>query len=53
MNMYTVNENGLMIDKAGTGGWQEAWTIFAVYALVVAIMFALLFRYKHVTEKTN
>ena len=52
MNMYTVNENGLMIDKAGTGGWQEAWTIFAVYALVVAIMFALLFRYKHVTEKT-
>jgi NHS family xanthosine MFS transporter len=53
MNMYTVNENGLMIDKAGTGGWQEAWTIFAVYALVVAIMFALLFRYKHVTKKTN
>ena len=53
MNMYTVNESGLMIDKPGTGGWQEAWTIFAIYALVVAILFALLFRYKHVTEKTN
>lgn len=53
MNMYTVNESGLMIDKSGTGGWQEAWTIFAIYALVVAILFALLFRYKHVTEKTN
>lgn len=53
MNMYTVNESGLMIDKPGTGGWQEAWTIFAIYALVVAILFALLFRYKHVAEKTN
>lgn len=53
MNMYTVNESGLMIDKPGTGGWQEAWAIFAIYALVVAILFALLFRYKHVTEKTN
>ena len=53
MNMYTVNESGLMIDKSGTGGWQEAWTIFAIYALVVAILFALLFRYKHITEKSN
>ena len=53
MNMYTVNESGLMIDKPGTGGWQEAWTIFAIYALVVAILFALLFRYKHITEKSN
>ena len=53
MNMYTVNVNGLMIDKPSTGGWMQAWTIFAIYAFVVAIMFALLFRYKHTEEKEN
>ena len=29
-------------------GWQTCWYIFAGYALVVAILFAILFRYKHV-----
>ncbi len=28
-------------------GWSSAWFIFATYALVVAIVFALVFRYKH------
>ncbi len=28
-------------------GWQTSWYIFAAYALVVAIVFALIFRYKH------
>jgi NHS family xanthosine MFS transporter len=51
MNMYTVNEMGLMVDKPGTGGWAEAWTIFAIYAFIVAIMFAILFRYKHTSVK--
>ena len=32
-------------------GWQTCWYIFAAYALVVAILFAILFRYKHVREK--
>ena len=32
-------------------GWQMCWTIFAIYALVVAIAFAVLFRYKHEPEK--
>lgn len=50
MNMYTENMNGLMIDKPGTGGWQEAWTVFAVYAFVVAIVFTIMFRYKHTSE---
>lgn len=53
MNMYTVNVDGLMIDKSGTGGWAEAWTIFAIYAFVIAVMFAVLFRYKHSPEKTR
>lgn len=53
MNMYTVNIDGLMIDKPGTGGWSMAWTVFAGYALVVAIMFAILFRYKHIPENNK
>jgi MFS family permease len=28
-------------------GWDTAWFIFAAYALVVAILFAVIFRYKH------
>ncbi|MBQ0057453.1 MAG: MFS transporter [Bacteroidales bacterium] len=31
-------------------GWRESWYIFAAYALVVAILFAILFKYKHVRE---
>jgi NHS family nucleoside permease-like MFS transporter/NHS family xanthosine MFS transporter len=28
-------------------GWDVAWFIFAGYALVVAIVFGLVFKYKH------
>ncbi len=28
-------------------GWSTAWYVFAAYALVVAIVFALIFKYKH------
>ena len=28
-------------------GWQTSWLIFAAYALVVAVLFAVLFRYKY------
>ncbi len=31
-------------------GWQTSWLIFAAYALVVAVLFALLFRYDHKAE---
>ncbi len=33
------------------GDWQACWFIFAGYALVVAVLFAVLFKYKHVKEK--
>ncbi len=33
-------------------GWSEAWYIFAAYALVVAILFAIIFKYKNAPEKT-
>ncbi len=28
-------------------GWRNAWFVFAAYALVVAVVFALVFKYKH------
>ena len=32
---------------AQVAGWSQSWLIFAGYALVVALIFALVFRYKH------
>ena len=29
------------------GGWETSWLIFAGYALVVAVLFAIFFKYKH------
>lgn len=34
----------------GTTNWPSAWFIFAGYALAVAIVFALVFKYKHTPE---
>lgn len=31
-------------------GWQTSWYVFALYALVVAVLFAILFDYKHTKE---
>lgn len=31
-------------------GWRTSWYIFAAYALLVAIAFAILFKYKHVRD---
>lgn len=28
-------------------GWKISWTIFAIYSLIVALLFAVLFKYKH------
>jgi len=46
--------SGVIIDLYTTNGninWQDVWFIFAAYALVVAVAFALLFKYKHNPEK--
>jgi NHS family xanthosine MFS transporter len=51
--MYTINEGGLMVDKPETGGWPMAWTVFALYALVVAVVFAIMFKYKHTPESNK
>ncbi len=30
-----------------TAGWSTAWYVFAAYALIVAVLFAFIFKYKH------
>ena len=32
-------------------GWSSAWYVFAAYSLVIAVFFAILFKYKHNPEK--
>lgn len=42
------NEQSLLVSRPEfANGWQTTWFIFAAYALVVALAFMLLFRYKH------
>jgi len=46
--------SGLIIDmftKDGVKDWHTIWLIFAAYALVVAILFAVLFKYEHNPDK--
>ena len=43
----------LIANPEVSGGWLAAWGIFAIYAFVVCIMFAILFKYKHVPEEMN
>ena len=33
------------------GGWSTAWYVFAAFAFVVGILFAILFKYKHTPEQ--
>ena len=35
------------------GDWESAWLIFAAYALVVFILFAIFFKYKHTPERLS
>lgn len=35
---------------AQAAGWSSAWYVFAAYALVVALLFAVIFKYKHTPE---
>ncbi|MCD8266642.1 MAG: MFS transporter [Prevotellaceae bacterium] len=44
VNRWTVNEGGVQAAAAGTWGWTAVWLVFALYAVVVAVAFALLFR---------
>ena len=45
---HFVGEN---MGVARMEGWSHSWLIFAAYALVVALHFAVVFKYKHEPEK--
>ena len=57
--MFMTNGVGAVIGSYGSGlvvdyfttnkvrDWQSIWFVFAAYALVVAVLFALFFKYKH------
>lgn len=42
-----ILENGTLSNVIMMKDWQGIWTVFALYALVVAILFAILFKHKH------
>ena len=43
--------SGMVIDKffthVGIRDWHNIWLSFAVYALVIAVLFAVFFKHKH------
>lgn len=45
---YCSWQNGYLLAREGIeGGWSATWLVFAGYALVVGVVFAAVFRYKH------
>ncbi len=48
VSRYCAWEGGYLVAREGVeGGWSMTWMLFAAYALVVAAVFALVFRYRH------
>jgi len=46
--------SGMVVDYFtidGNSDWYNIWVVFAVYALILAILFAIVFRYKHNPDK--
>jgi NHS family xanthosine MFS transporter len=46
--------SGYIIDlftKDGVKDWQNIWFIFAAYAIVITVLFAIMFKYKHNPDK--
>ena len=52
VNHYCAWSDGYFVARPEVaGGWPTVWTIFAAYALVVALLFAVIFKYKHTPAK--
>lgn len=51
VNKYVPQLSDTVTGAQVIEGWNTSWFIFAGYALVVAVLFAICFRYKHVAEK--
>ena len=48
-----VNTDGSLSTVVMVKDWQQIWLSFAIYALVLAIFFAILFRHKHKPEDVS
>lgn len=52
VNHFCTWEGGHLVSRPEfVNGWQSTWFIFAGYALVVALAFMIMFRYKHDRSK--
>ncbi|WP_419870718.1 nucleoside permease [Chryseobacterium sp. CT-SW4] len=47
----TVSPDGVLSKVVMMKDWQQIWLSFAIYALVLAILFAVLFKHKHNPEE--
>lgn len=47
---YTGGIDGTVNFEALMTGWSNAWYVFAAFALIVGILFAIVFKYKHNPE---
>ncbi len=43
VDAFSVYADGRLVSRE----WMDIWLIFAAYALVIGILFALIFKYKH------
>lgn len=51
--IVNANVNSQTEPMAIWSGWQTSWYIFAGYALVIAVLFGLFFKYKHKPEEAK
>ena len=42
-----VNSEGILSQIVSVKDWHEIWLTFAIYALIVAVLFAVLFKHRH------
>ena len=50
------NVSGKVVDyftKDGVKDWSSIWATFAIYALILAILFPVFFQYKHKPEELS
>lgn len=43
--------DAFFLDASGNKMWHEIWLVFAIYALIIMILFAVMFKHKHKPEE--
>lgn len=49
VDFFSVYADGKLVSRE----WPDIWLIFAAYALLIGVLFAFVFKYKHVAEKVK